>query len=184
MAFKPADLLDQKEVLDMDRIIDAANYLYNEYKSISGGELLDEMKLHKLLYLAQRESLALTGEPLFSEEFEGWKFGPVSPAVRDVYTIEGIQAYTKEISPQAAIILNAILEEYGPIESWSLSQMSHNEVSWQNSRKGLGPNDPGNEELKLEDIRQDAKKVRLFDHTWGMYYDEFMDVPHEEVPAV
>ena len=39
----------------MVRIIDAANYLFNEYKSISGGSLLDEMKLHKLLYLAQRK---------------------------------------------------------------------------------------------------------------------------------
>ena len=168
----------------MDRIIDAANYLYNEYKSISGGEPIDEMKLHKLLYLAQRESLAVTGKPLFSEKFEGWKFGPVSPEVRSVYTADGIQANTIDISPRAVVILNAILEEYGPIESWSLSQLSHNEISWKNARKGLGINEPGNEELKLEDIMEDAKKVRPFDHIWGMYYDEFEDIPPEEAPAV
>ena len=91
----------------MVRIIDAANYLFNEYKSISGGSLLDEMKLHKLLYLAQRESLAISGRPLFYESFEGWKFGPVSPDVRKVYSNSGIQAITNDVSPEASIILNA-----------------------------------------------------------------------------
>ena len=88
----------------MVRIIDAANYLFNEYKSISGGSLLDEMKLHKLLYLAQRESLAIFGRPLFYESFEGWKFGPVSPDVRKVYSNGGIQAITNDVSPEASII--------------------------------------------------------------------------------
>ena len=55
----------------MERIIDVAQYIYEEYKRQSG-EVIDEMKLHKLLYLAQRESLAITNEPLFSEVFEGW----------------------------------------------------------------------------------------------------------------
>lgn len=168
----------------MDRIIDAANYLYSKYKAISGGDPLDEMKLHKLLYLAQRESLAITGAPLFTEKFQGWKLGPVSPDVRNVYSTEGIQAITRDISPQAALILNAVLEEYGPIESWSLSQLSHQEISWQSARAGLGPNDPGNVELKLEDIKEDAKKVRPYDHIWGMYYDEFEDIPPGEAPAL
>lgn len=168
----------------MDRIIDAANYLFNEYRSISGGSTLDEMKLHKLLYLAQRESLAITGKPLFREHFEGWKFGPVSPDVRSVYSTSGIQAMVKDVSPETSVILNAVLEEYGPIESWSLSQLSHEEISWRNARAGLAPDEPGNVELKLEDIMEDAKKVRPFDHIWGMYYDEFEDIPEGEAPAV
>lgn len=36
------------------------------------------MKLRKFfLYLCQRESLAITAEPVFIEEFEGWEYGPV-----------------------------------------------------------------------------------------------------------
>lgn len=169
----------------MDRIIDAANFLYEKYKDVSNSAPLDEMKLHKLLYLAQRENLAITGRPLFGEKFEGWKFGPVSPDVRRVYSEQdGIQAQTREISPETAVILNAVLEEYGPIESWSLSKMSHNEISWKNARRGLLPSEPGNVELAIEDIKEDAKKVRPFDHIWGMYYDEFEDIPEGEAPAV
>lgn len=53
------------------------------------GSVIDEMKLHKLLYLTQRESLAITGQPLFEEEFEGWKYAPVCREVRSCYTEDG-----------------------------------------------------------------------------------------------
>ena len=68
----------------MERIIDVAQYIYDEYKRQSG-EVINEMKLHKLLYLSQRESIAITNEPMFPESFEGWKYGPVSKEVRALY---------------------------------------------------------------------------------------------------
>lgn len=34
-------------------------------------------------------------------------------------------------------------------------------------------------ELKLDDIREDAKMVRPYDHVWDMYYDEFDDYEPE-----
>ena len=33
----------------------------------------------------------------------------------------------------------------------------------------------GRKLLDLNDIREDAKKVRPYDHVWDMYYDEFED---------
>lgn len=50
----------------------------HKYKEISNGKNLEEMKLHKLLYFVQRESLAITGNPLFAEPFEGWILESVS----------------------------------------------------------------------------------------------------------
>ena len=61
----------------MERIIDVANYIINRYKEITH-ELVDEMKLHKLLYFTQRETFAILGKPAFDSDFEGWKYGPVS----------------------------------------------------------------------------------------------------------
>ena len=55
----------------MQSIINVAQYVYDRYKQETGDNL-DEMKLHKLLYFAQRESLAITDEPLFKEEMQGW----------------------------------------------------------------------------------------------------------------
>lgn len=44
----------------------AAKYLIHRYEQESG-RVMDEMKLHKLLYFTQRESFVLLGKPMFSE---------------------------------------------------------------------------------------------------------------------
>lgn len=160
----------------MDNILGVADYIFTEYKKISG-EFIDEMKLHKLLYFAQRESLALTGKELFECDFEGWKYGPVSPSVRAVFVAnDGINAEKVEISDEAKYIIKNVIFEYGIYSSWKLSEISHKEISWLNSRKGLDENDCGSNKLALEDIIEDAKKVRPYDHIWDMYYDEFENV--------
>lgn len=163
----------------MERAINVANYICEEYQKISG-EAIDEMKLHKLLYFSQRESIAITGEPLFNDEFEGWRFGPVCVAVRNAfYQGEMLGCVLEPISESSAYIVKNIILQYGELASWKLSKISHEEISWINSRKGLGPCDNGDIPLKLDDIVKDAEKVRPYDSIWDMYIDEFED--YEEV---
>ena len=164
----------------MERILDVAQFIFEEYKK-QAGKAVDEMKLHKLLYFAQRENIAITGEPLFQETFQGWKYGPVSPAVRENFTKDGIYAKTNEIAAESAYILRNVILEYGALASWKLSEMSHKEISWKNSRKGMSEGAIGTEALKLEDIKKDAERVRPYDHIWDMYYDEFEDAEEIEV---
>lgn len=162
----------------MERILDLAQYLFDVYKKQTG-DTIDEMKMHKLLYFAQREAIAITGMPLTDGEFEGWIHGPVCRKVRQEFTSDGIAAETKPISDEASYILNNVILEYGRYDSWALRDMSHHEISWKNARKGLLPNQAGNRVLDLIDIYEDAKKVRPYDHVWDMYYDEFEDVDGE-----
>ncbi len=159
----------------MERIIDVAAYLVKKYQELSGGARLDEMKLHKLLYLMQRESFAISGGPAFEGTFEGWKYGPVSREVRSAYCEGEIVVPTLAISARLQYLANNIILEYGALESWKLSELSHRDLSWQRAREGLAPNENGAVPLRLEDIREDAKKVRPYDHVWDMYYDEFED---------
>lgn len=159
----------------MERIVDVAQYICDEYKRLSGNNI-DEMKLHKLLYLSQRESLAVKGEPLFSEEFEGWKHGPVCRVIRENFTEDGMNVDDiREISLESAYIVKNILLQYGAYESWKLSELSHREISWKNSRKGIPEGKNGSNKILLEDIKKDAEKVRPYDAIWDMYYDEFED---------
>lgn len=162
----------------MEKILDVAQFIFDEYKKMSG-TIIDEMKLHKLLYLSQRECLAILNQPLFEEIFEGWKYGPVSRAVRSEYTSDGMACDFSPISNESAYIVKNILSQYGFIESWKLSDLTHKEFSWQNSRKGIPDNINGNKAIKLDDIRKDAKKVRPYDSVWDMYYDEFEDAEGE-----
>ena len=158
----------------MEKIINVAQYIFNEYKRVTE-EIIDEMKLQKLLYFSQRETFAILNQPLFNEVFEGWKYGPVSREVRTVFTEDGVNAQTEDIKSESKYIINNIIQEYGALASWKLSALTHKETSWFNSRKGLKKEENGNVEIKMEDIREDAKKVRPYDYMWDMYYDEFED---------
>ena len=159
----------------MTRAIDVAQYIFVEYKLISG-QIIDEMKLHKLLYLSQRESLAITNEPMFMDNFEGWKYGPVCREVRNCYTEDGMFIDDiHDISNEEKYIVKNIILQYGAYESWRLSELSHKEISWRNSRKDIPEGHNGSRIIKLEDIRKDAEKVRPYDSVWDMYYDEFDD---------
>lgn len=51
----------------------------------------------------------------------------------------------------------------GELASWKLSQLSHNEISWQNSIKGLSEGENGDAVLLIDDIKKDAEKVRPYD---------------------
>ena len=158
----------------MEKIINVAQYIFNEYKRVTE-EIIDEMKLQKLLYFSQRETFAILNQPLFNEVFEGWKYGPVSREVRTVFTEDGINAQTEDIKSESKYIINNIIQEYGALASWKLSALTHKETSWLNSRKGLKKEENGNVKIKMEDIIEDAKKVRPYDYMWDMYYDEFED---------
>lgn len=158
----------------MDRIIDAAAYVIRRYREISG-ENLSETKLHKLLYFTQRESFAITGSPAFSGEFEGWKFGPVCKEVRANFFNGQLLVKTQDISEGLQYIINNVILEYGSLTAWKLSDLSHRDISWRNSRRGLSADDIGNVPLSNDDIKKDAAKVRPYDHVWDMYYDEFDD---------
>ena len=157
----------------MERIIDVAQYIYDEYKQQSG-EVIDEMKLHKLLYLSQRESLAITNEPLFPEAFEGWKYGPVSKEVRALYTEDGMYYEDRRpLSAEATYIVKNVILQYGGLASWELSEISHKENSWRNARKDLAPGENGNRPLSIDDIRKDAGKIRPYDAVLGLDFVEF-----------
>ncbi|WP_324283395.1 Panacea domain-containing protein [Fusobacterium polymorphum] len=112
----------------MEKILNVAEYIFREYYRVTG-ELIDEMKLQKLLYFSQRETLAILNKPLFNEEFEGWKYGPISREIRTVFTEDGMNAETEDIKSDSKYIINNVILEYGALASWKLSELSHKEVS-------------------------------------------------------
>ena len=65
-------------------VVSIASYISERYMK-EYGERIDEMKLHKLLYLTQRECMIQTGEPMFDATFHAWKYGPVLPEIRLLY---------------------------------------------------------------------------------------------------
>lgn len=60
-------------------IVDVAEYLLGHFENG-----ISTMKLQKLLYLSQGWHLAITGSPLFAEEFEAWPSGPVNRVIYEL----------------------------------------------------------------------------------------------------
>lgn len=160
----------------MDKIVDVANYMLHRYKELTGKHLThDVRKLHILLYFTQREAFAVIGKPAFVGDFVGWKHGPVSIDVRNSMIDGEVIVKTKPISDDVQYIVSNIILGQGSLALWKLTEMVCKEMSWLNSRKGLDKEDPGDRFIVLEDICEDAKKVRPYDFIWDMYYDEFED---------
>lgn len=144
----------------MENVMTVASYVFSRYQS-EFNEKIDEMKLHKLMYFAQRESLVRSNEPLFDAEFFAWRYGPVLKDIRDAYKSGKLQTEeTAEVSEDMKSVMDKIFEEYAGDDSWSLSRLTHGETSWKNARKGYAPADSSDVAIALDDIRLDADRIR------------------------
>ena len=138
------------------------NYIGKKYRE-TYGENIDEMKMHKLLYFAQRESLIEYNRPLFAAEIHGWKYGPVIPDVRKMFS-NGVLLLCKSIyefnNEENIKLLDEVFSRYAAKNSWSLSRLTHGEYSWKQSRIGIAENENSDNEIKVDDIRKDATRVK------------------------
>lgn len=142
----------------MEKTLCVAKALYDMYYEDKGVHM-DEMKMHKLMYFSQRESLMYNKEPLFDATFYGWRYGPVLNEVRKEYKSGPSFSGVKEtVCDATQKLLKGVLDRYGSLSSWKLSSLSHEEFSWKKARKGLDASDNGNVELTLEAMRVDATK--------------------------
>ena len=143
----------------MKDMMTVAAYIYGRYQS-EFEEKIDEMKLQKLMYFAQRESLIRTGEPLFEGDFYGWRFGPVLKELRTPYKEESFAVFDAEAMGDDKATLDEVFKAYAPKDSWSLSRLSHGEICWKRSRKGIAPSESSDNMIPLDDIRLDAQRMK------------------------
>lgn len=137
-----------------------ARYFSNRYRLEKQADI-DEMKLHKLLYLAQRESLVRYDKPLFPEGIYAYQYGPVVKEVREAFRHESVPDAPSlgAVYGSEKCIVDAIFDTYSDKNSWSLSRLTHAEYSWCHARRAS--NSGGGERLmSVDDIRRDAARIR------------------------
>ena len=142
-------------------VVIVASYISRRYEQTFGVRI-DEMKLHKLLYFAQRESLIQTDEPLFTTAFQAWKYGPVLVQIRSLYKSGKLTEHLTdlEIAPYLPIF-DKIFEQYAPKDAWTLSSITHGEKSWIKAREGVLPDENSSVLIDIDDIRKDAHHIKL-----------------------
>ena len=131
MSFRKGDII-------MTKLRQLARYLVYSYENHTAARFGDnELKLQTMLYLAQRECLALVGEPLFDGNFENWAEGPVLPELH-FFFVEGYDPFEplemKKLTEREQFILDRVVLSYGQYEGWYLADLARRETSWRNSR--------------------------------------------------
>ncbi|WP_447045323.1 Panacea domain-containing protein [Vreelandella sp. H-I2] len=100
----------------------------------SGNNDLTPMKLLKLVYIAHGWSLGINNRPLFLEEVQAWKYGPVIPELYEQvkqYRSSPIQSELEEPSFNSHIdegdqaLIDQVWNTYGKHDGIRLSSITH-----------------------------------------------------------
>ncbi|WP_237232733.1 Panacea domain-containing protein [Rothia nasisuis] len=100
-----------------------------------------QMKLHKLLYFAQANYLASTGQRLFDAHIEAFEHGPVVESIRRHYEQFGRRIIVvadasqsgngkQELPENIANYLDAIWSQFGEQSASQLRALSHKDKPW------------------------------------------------------
>lgn len=143
----------------MTSIIQIALGIKNIYSEVfEGRNDLDELKMHKLLYFAQKRHYKHFGDWLFAEEQEGWVHGPVNRTVRNSFNWLMSCEQEVSISLEEEYTIREIVHEYGIYSSWQLRQLSHEENAYKKSRNGLTEEEAGDRVIFKSHIIQDIQQ--------------------------
>lgn len=117
------------------------------------GGTMDYMRLVKLLYLAERESLSRLGHPLAGDTYYALDQGPVLSHVLDLckHRLSGAWAAQIErsglwavrlattpdlgsLSPAEVAVLEDVAKTHRDLDQWELSTLMHGLPEWKNPR--------------------------------------------------
>lgn len=116
-----------------DFFIDIANKQFVDEDGVAEG--ITNLKLQKILYFAQAAHLSMYGKPLFNEEIEAWKFGPVVASIYRKYKSQLNKTlpqpkHLKELPNDLKIFLESIWNIYGKFSAAELVNITHNHEPW------------------------------------------------------
>ena len=139
----------------------ARYFIIRAYEDGREAEMTNSRSVQKLLYYAQSLHLALYNEPLFAEEIQAWRYGPVCPPAYRFYSdfeAKQLPIPPKEIlsdfSSEKKELLEEIWEYFGGYHAYKLSDMTHVEFPWKKARKGLPPQASSTEPILLNDMKE------------------------------
>lgn len=143
----------------IDCLVAARYFIARAYEDGVEAEMTN-MKVQKLLYYAQSLNLALYDEPLFEEEIQAWRYGPVCPPAYRFYSdfeAKQLPIPRKESLSQLPAEKQELLEEiwgcFGHYHAYQLSDMAHEELPWKKARKGLPSEASSTEPILLDDMK-------------------------------
>lgn len=142
----------------MTGIVDVAAYILSKYGPMT------TMKLQKLAFYSQAESLSRHGRPLFAEDFQAWRGGPVCRALyaqhRGKFLIRDgeLNGDTGVLNDSERAIVDIVCQPLSKLTGNQLSVRTHRESPWTDARSGLPGNAPSNVIISKNSIAEYYQK--------------------------
>ena len=146
------------------KVIDVAAYILEKQGRIT------TWKLQKLCYYAQAWSLVWDDAPIFKEKIEAWAGGPVVPVLYRLHRGRHISPTfpagdSSKLDKDQQETVDAVLSYYGDKSGRWLSELTHHEAPWLETRIGsnLSMGERGNPTIPLNRIEQYYSGLAHFD---------------------
>ena len=141
-----------------------ANYILTRAKD--QGRPVTNLKLQKILYYVQGHYLAEFDQPLFPDEIQAWKFGPVVPSVYYEYSVYGpdeiiitARESLEECDSEEMELIDSVIDSKLRYASSELVRATHSEEPWRKATRGGTVIRP-NTAIDTEDMKEYFKRIR------------------------
>ncbi len=100
---------------------------------------ISNLKLQKILYFSWLEYYKRHGKPLFEEEFQAWKYGPVVPSVYYDYWCNAANILlapkrtSEPIDEGTSAFLLEMLKKFDAVTVHEMVELSHNTKPWKDN---------------------------------------------------
>lgn len=101
---------------------------------VEDGHPISNLQLQKILYFVQVDFLKNTGRPIFSDQIEAWRFGPVVPnAYYEFCCFGGMAIPDIPRGPYANLLekeeirLSGLVNEKRKLSAWEMVEQTHRE---------------------------------------------------------
>lgn len=178
---------------NIDKAVQAVSVLL----ALSPSKSMNYMKLIKLLYIADRESIKETGTPITGDRYVAMKHGPVLSSIYDLilgrewqpgfstwarYIKTDLKAITLEQDPGVECLseyevkkLKEVFEEYQDKTQWELRDLTHDFEEWKRNDPGASSKNISLPHVleavgrkdDIDDILQDAEDSEYFAKLFG-----------------
>lgn len=139
----------------MGAVVDVAAYILRRCGSMT------TMKLQKLVFYSQAESLARYGCPLFEEDFQAWRNGPVCYELylrhRGKFLVRdgelSVQNIGASLDERERAVIDRVCDALASKTGNELSERTHVESPWRDARGNLAPSAPCGTVISKERMR-------------------------------
>lgn len=127
-----------------------------------------QLALQKMLYYAQGFYKAFTNNYLFNDDCQAWTHGPVYNTIYTEYKENGYgyikpdddYDYSDIISDDKKKLIDAIIKYFGYYNGRALEKMTHIEIPWMITRKGLKSDEPSKRIISKKFIKEYFNDVK------------------------